>query len=98
MIFLKGLAMYKIEFTRQAIEDAIFLRKNEPSAYKKLVLIVDELKCHPNTGTGKPERLSGERSNQWSRRINKKYRIVYTIQNDVLIVLVLLARGHYEDK
>ena len=60
--------------------------------------MIEELKEHPKTGTGKPEQLKGDRAGQWSRRITKKHRLIYTIQDTEVIVLVLNAYGHYDDK
>lgn len=55
------------------------LKRQEPSAFKKAIRLIDELFEHPRTGTGKPELLSGDRAGQWSRRITKKHRLVYEI-------------------
>ena len=57
-----------------------------------------EIMEHPTTGTGKPERLSGDRAGQWSRRITDKHRLVYTINDTQITVLVLTTYGHYDDK
>ena len=35
---------------------------------------------------------------QWSRSITKKHRLVYQINEYEVIVLVLSAYGHYDDK
>lgn len=53
---------------------------------------------HPRTGTGHPEQLKGDRSGQWSRHITQKHRLIYTINDHVVTVLVLTAYGHYDDK
>lgn len=90
--------MYTIKYQRQAIEDAARLQKNEPNAFKKLKKLESELKEHPRTGTGHPEQLKGDRCNQWSRRITEKHRLVYEIHDTEVVVLVLTAYGHYEDR
>jgi toxin YoeB len=41
----------------------------------------------PATGTGKPERLSGDLSRCWSRRIDQEHRLVYTVEGDQLVIL-----------
>ncbi|WP_353483513.1 Txe/YoeB family addiction module toxin [Haliscomenobacter sp.] len=46
--------------------------------------------------TGKPERLKGNLSGWWSRRINQKHRLVY--QKDEEFIHVARCYGHYEDK
>jgi toxin YoeB len=67
-------------------------------ALKKLAALLFELVEHPTTGTGHPEQLSGDRTGQWSRRINQKHRLVYMIDDDKVVVLLLSAYGHYDDK
>lgn len=89
---------YKIRYQRQAIEDAKKLKLEEPKAFDKLLKLEAELKEHPRTGTGKPEPLSGNRAGEWSRRITKKHRLVYEIHDTEVVVLVLTAYGHYDDK
>lgn len=74
------------------------LLHNEQAAYKKALKLIAELYNHPRTGTGKPEQLFGNRAGQWSRRINKKHRLVYEIRDMEVVVLVLTAYGHYDDK
>ena len=89
---------YSVEFTDEAERDMLRLKKNEQSAYSKLIKLILELKEHPTTGTGKPEQLSGNRSGQWSRHITKKHRLIYEIFDDKVMVLVISAFGHYGDK
>lgn len=90
--------MYKIQHTSKSDEDLAKLKKNEPKAFKKAMKLLHELIDHPFTGTGHPEPLRGDRSGQWSRTITKKHRLVYEVHDDVVVVLVLSAYGHYDDK
>ena len=90
--------MYDIVFSPRAKADIAKLKRDEPSAHKKVVKLVNELMDHPRTGTGHPEQLRGDHSNQWSRRITQKHRLVYEIRDTEVVVLVLTAYGHYEDK
>ena len=64
--------MYDIVFSPRAQADITKLKRDEPSAHKKVIKLVNELMDHPRTGTGKPEPLSGDRAGQWSRRITQK--------------------------
>ncbi len=59
---------------------------------------MNELVEHPKTGTGKPELLTGNLNNYWSRRINKKDRLIYRINDEMIIIYILSAKGHYFDK
>lgn len=55
--------------------------------------LITEAARDPGTGAGKPERLSGDLSGCWSRRIDQEHRLVYTVDGDQLVVLQ--ARYHY---
>ena len=48
--------------------------------------------ARPSDGYGKPERLTGDLSGCWSRRIGQEHRVVYTVDGDQLVVLQ--ARYH----
>ena len=89
---------YTIKYYEQAIADAKKLQRDEPAAFKKLQKLEQELKNHPKTGTGKPKPLSGDRAGQWSRRITDKHRLIYEIHDHEVVVLVLAAYGHHDDK
>ena len=90
--------MYQVRFEKQADADLRKLAKSEPKAFRKAMTLLDELYVHPKTGTGHPEPLKGNRSNQWSRRISEKHRLVYEIRDMEVIVIVISAYGHYDDK
>jgi len=53
---------------------------------------------HPITGTGQPEMLKHDLAGLYSRRINKKHRLVYSIKEQIVLVYVLSAWSHYGDK
>ena len=89
--------MYQIDWSEEAIKDAVRLRKSDAAAYRKLKKLLAELQEHPYTGTGKPEVLKGC-SGIWSRRIDKKNRLRYMVNETTVIVFVVSASGHYDDK
>lgn len=90
---------YSIELTLDAENDIEKLKK---SGDKKVLIKIDkllnELREHPTSGIGKPEQLKYYEIPTWSRRITDKHRLVYRIQEDKILVLVLSFWGHYEDK
>ena len=90
--------MYKIEIDIQARYGLEKLAKSEPKAYKKAQGFIEELKEHPKTGLGHPEPLKGKPEGRWSREITKKHRMVYRIYETEVVVLVISAYGHYDDK
>jgi len=89
---------YSLKFRKQALEDLASLATNEKKAFAKAQILITELTEHPRTGTGKPEPLGGDRVGQWSRRINKKHRLIYEIHDNEVVVVVISAYGHYDDK
>lgn len=64
---------------------------------RKIDALLNELRAHPTTGTGKPEQLKHYETPTWSRRIDKQHRLVYQIFEREVVVLVIAAWGHYED-
>ena len=74
------------------------LKYDEPKVFRKMENMLMELMEHPKTGTGHPEPLKGQPEGRWSRRMSKKHRLVYRIFEDTVLVLVLRAYGHYNNK
>lgn len=89
---------YEIRFTPEANKDLAKLAKSEPKAFQKVLRFITEISVHPKTGTGHPEPLKGKPEGRWSREITKKHRLVYRILETEVIVLLLSAYGHYNDK
>lgn len=87
--------MIRIEFSKTAAKEFIGFKNNDKAIFKKINVLLDELKEHPFVGTGKPEPLTGNYSGYWSRRINKKYRLVYKVENDKIIIVQ--CKFHYDD-
>ena len=91
--------MYTLDITAQAKKDIAYLKKNggKPVA-NKIGKLLQELIGHPRTGTGQVEQLRGNMQGKWSRRIDKKNRLVYSIDDEIVTVEVISAKGHYGDK
>lgn len=90
---------FEIELTDEANSD---VDRHKKSGDKKVLIKIDklleELRKHPMSETGKPEIMKHYRLTTWSRRISDKHRMVYRIENEKVIVLVLSLWGHYDDK
>ena len=89
---------YKVRNLAEADEDLARLAKSDPKAFKKAERFIEELREHPKTGLGHPEPLKGKPEGRWSREITKKHRMVYRIYETEVVVLVISAYGHYDDK
>ena len=85
--------MLRARLSKKASEDIQRLAGNQRILEKINRLILDAC-AHPFTGLGKPEPLKGGLAGRWSRRIDKKNRLVYRVINPDLIVISLI--GHYE--
>lgn len=90
---------FRVILSENAKRDLLSIQKSgDKASIKKVERIISELYDHPETGTGKPERLKFELAGYWSRRVNKKDRLVYFIEDNVITVTVVSALGHYDDK
>lgn len=73
-------------------------KSGQKKTLKKIADLFEELRLHPTTGTEHVEQLKGNYSGYWSREINKGDRMIYSIEDDKVIVNVVSLKGHYEDK
>ena len=89
---------YTLYFTEEAKNDLAGLKKNEPTAFNKAKALLIELQQHPRTGAGKPKPPGYGYKGFFSRRITKKHRLVYSINDEKVTVLVVTASGHYHYK
>jgi toxin YoeB len=90
---------YVLELSETALEDIEKHKKaGDKSVLKKIERLLNELMEHPTTGTGQPEKLKHELAGLYSRRINRKHRLIYSINEQVVTVYVLSAWSHYGDK
>jgi len=90
---------YRVTLTDQAKKDLIkHFKSGNKATIKKIEKILLELSEHPTIGTGNPEQLKFELTGLWSRRLNQKDRLIYEILEDIIIVDVISALGHYHNK
>ena len=88
---------FRIKIEDKAKRDfaKIYMSGNKATV-KKLEKIIVELSDHPAFGIGNPEPLKYNLSGFWSRRINKKDRLIYEIiEEPDKLVVVVSALGHY---
>jgi len=85
--------MYKLLYTKQAKKDARKL--SESNLKSKAQEILDILKKDPFTEYPPYERLIGDLTGAFSRRLNIQHRIVYQVIEDEKIVKILRMWTHY---
>jgi toxin YoeB len=90
---------YELDFSKKALEDIDKHKKSgDKSTLKKIQKLLNELMEHPTTGTGQPELLKHDLQGLYSRRINKKHRLVYSVKASIVTVYIISAHSHYGDK
>jgi toxin YoeB len=90
---------FRVALTDQAkLDIGKHFKSGNQSSIKKIEQILKELAIHPFTGVGQPEALKHDLKGFWSRRINQKDRMIYSVDNSLVTVEVISAIGHYGDK
>ncbi|MFH1513214.1 MAG: Txe/YoeB family addiction module toxin [Bacillota bacterium] len=88
--------MPKFTFTELAWEEYLSWQASDRSALKRLNALLKEVARTPFEGVGKPEPLRGNFTGLWSRRINQKDRLVYSVEEETIVIYQ--CRGHYRNK
>lgn len=85
---------WKLVYTKQAQKDAKKLASSglKPNAQELLALIEDD----PYRKPPPFEKLVGDLTGAYSRRINIQHRLVYQVLEDEQVVKVLRLWSHYE--
>lgn len=81
-------------FQPEFIEDLEYWVETDRKMALRIIKLVKEILRDPFEGTGKPEPLKYDLAGCWSRRLNKKDRIVYRVSDRQIDFLQ--ARYHYE--
>ncbi|MGL4997105.1 MAG: Txe/YoeB family addiction module toxin [Deefgea sp.] len=83
----------QIKFDPAAWDDYLFWQTTDRAILKRINQLIKEIQREPFAGIGKPEPLKHALSGFWSRRIDDRHRLVYAINNDIL--LIAQCRDHY---
>ena len=84
-----------VAFSEKGWEDYLYWQNTDRKILKKINLLIEDIKRNPHdkNGIGKPEKLKGNLSGYFSRRINQEHRLVYKIEENYLFVAQ--CRYHY---
>lgn len=86
--------MWTIKYSKLAVKDS---KKIEQSNLKKSVIeLLDVLRKDPFQNPPPYEKLLGDLSGKYSRRINIQHRLVYEVFEEEKIVRILRMWTHYE--
>ena len=84
----------RLVFTPSAWQDYLWFQEKDRALLKRINRLINETLREPLEGIGKPERLKGDLSGYWSRRINEEHRLVYSVTEMNLVIIS--CRFHYE--
>ena len=87
--------MVNLTFLPEAGEDYLYWQGQDKKTLKRINMIIKDIMRDYYHGIGKPEPLKENLSGWWSRRIDDSNRLVYKIEDGLL--LVAECRNHYAD-
>ena len=88
------LVNYKIYFTKQAQKDA--KKVKQAGLKEKVINLIEILKHDPFQNPPPYEKLRGDLSGAYSRRINIQHRLVYQVIKKNKIIKIIRMWTHYE--
>ena len=92
-------SQFVFEWTDEALQQLGPIKASNSEIDKKYLIklasLLDSMLKNPFKGIGKPEPLKHDYPSCWSRRINRKDRIIYRIERKSIIIISIL--GHYND-
>ncbi len=76
--------------------DYVYWQTEDKKTLKRINMLIKDIERNDHNGLGSPEPLKGNLSGFWSRRIDKKNRLVYRIVDNV--IQIIQCRTHYGEK
>lgn len=86
--------MYSIVYTKKAINDIKNLKAAKLD--KKAKALIDLIKQNPFQTPPQYEKLIGDLTGAYSRRINIKHRLVYEVSEEEKIIKIISLWTHYD--
>ena len=86
---------YRIVITKSAQKDKEKIRQ-QPALKKKVNNLLEIIKDNPYQNPPPYEKLLGNLSECYSRRINIQHRLVYTVDEEQKVVKIISMWTHYE--
>jgi toxin YoeB len=79
-----------------AWEEYLYWQNQDKKMLKRINLLIKDIERNGNNGLGKPEPLGENFSGFWSRRIDKKNRLIYRITANG--IEIAQCKTHYQQK
>jgi len=85
-----------LAWDEEAWDDYCYWQEQDKKTQQRINKLLADIRRNGYNGIGNPEPLKFDLKNYWSRRIDKKNRIVYKIENDT--IFIVQCGSHYRDK
>ena len=85
-----------LAWAEDAWDDYCYWQEQDRKTVRRINKLLADIRRNCYTGIGNPEPLKYDLSNYWSRRIDEKNRLVYTIKGNM--VFIVQCGSHYRDK
>ena len=86
----------KKQWDERAWEDYLYWLEQDKKTLRRINKLITDIERNGHDGIGSPEPLIGDYSGYWSRRIDEKNRLIYSISDDT--IEIVQCRTHYGDK
>jgi toxin YoeB len=90
------MGIFRLEFSKRFLREYHRAKKDTALA-KRVDYVLGEISANPTGGIGKIERIKGNSGNRYSRRVDKKNRIIYDVLDGEKVIIFLRCLGHYDD-
>ena len=84
----------RLLWDERAWEEYCYWQTQDKKTLKRINALIKDMQRTYFEGIGKPEPLKGDLSGWWSRRIDDKNRVVYTVVDGDIIIAS--CKGHYD--
>ena len=91
----------RVQWAGNSWEEYQELIKTDKNSVRKINRLIEDIKLNgAEKGIGKPEALKHNYSGYYSRRIDRKNRLIYYVYNDGKsdVLVIFSCIGHYGDK
>lgn len=86
----------KLLWSLHAWQDYLYWQTNDKKLLKRINQLIKDIMRDPFNGIGDPEPLKYNLSGYWSRRIDRKHRLVYKVDDST--ITIAQCRYHYSSK
>lgn len=84
-----------LTWTPPAWDEYLYWQATDKRVVKRINELIRDALRNPFDGLGKPDPLRFELAGCWSRRINKEDRLIYLLDEQGTVLIVLQCRYHY---